>query len=116
MGDLSSVIKQAAMEAFEASTPVNILPGTVIKINPLEINVDQRFPLPEDFLIVPERLTRYEVDLKHIHQYTDDGVTMTTGEALPERIVIRSGLQIGDKVILIRVQSGQQYVVFDKVG
>ncbi|RRJ62396.1 DUF2577 domain-containing protein [Paenibacillus oralis] len=112
---LSDLIKQMSVGANDASKPVNVLYGTVTKINPLEVNVDQRFTLDEDFLVVTERLSRYEVDLKHNHTYINDGSQSNTGDALPDKIVIREGLKVGDKVLLLRVQGGQQYVVWDKV-
>lgn len=109
------IIKQAAKEAVEAGSPVNILYGEITANDPLEVNVDQRFTIDADFLIVPESLTRYEVDLKHSHTYTDDGASGTTAEGLLEKVVIRPGLQAGDKVVLVRIQGGQQYLILDKV-
>lgn len=91
-----NTIKQAAMEAIEASKPVAVMTGTVTKTSPLEVNVDQRFTLDADFLIVPESLTRY---------------TLMIGST---EYVVRSGLQAGDRVILLRVQGGQKYLVVDK--
>ncbi|MFS1514550.1 DUF2577 domain-containing protein [Chengkuizengella sp. SCS-71B] len=101
------LIKQASLGAVNASGPTKILYGTVAKINPLEINVDQRFKLPEDFLVVPESVTEIVVDLKHSHVGTE--------ESLNEPIVIRKGLEVGDKVLLLRIQGGQQYIVLDRV-
>lgn len=118
--NLTNLIKTAARQAVDASNPVHILFGEVTSIDPLEVNVDQRFNLTADFLVVPESLTRYEVDLSHSHSYQDNNgsgdTTRTSEVALVEPIVIRAGLQIGDKLILIRVQGGQKYVIFDKVG
>lgn len=94
---LVNLIKQASMGAFESSNPVAVLFGTVVKANPLEVNVEQRFTLTRDFLVLTERLTEYRV--------TVEG----------QQITIRRGLQTGDKVILLRVQGGQQYVVWDRV-
>lgn len=102
---LSDTIKRLGAGAIEAGNPVAVMFGKVTKTNPLEINVDQRFTLDEDFLIIPERLTRYEIDLRHKHS-TDE-------EAL--LVVIREGLKVGDTVLLLRVQGGQKYVVLDKV-
>lgn len=110
-----NAIRQAALSAMEAGNPVVVMFGTVTKDNPLEVNVDQRFTLDADFLIVPESLTRYEVDLKHAHSYTDDGLMSTTGDALTGNIIIRTGLQAGDRVILLRMQGGQKYLILDKV-
>lgn len=120
MMNLTNLIKTAAKQAVDASNPAHILFGEVTSIDPLEVNVDQRFNLTADFLVVPESLTRYEVDLSHSHSYQDNNgsgdTTRTSEVALVEPIVIRAGLQIGDKLILIRVQGGQKYVIFDKVG
>lgn len=106
-----NAIKQAAQDAIEASNPVTVMIGTVTKINPLEVNVDQRFTLDADFLIVPESLTRLEIDLRHAH--TAPGGT--TDDALTEPVVIRQGLQAGDRVVLLRIQGGQKYLILDKV-
>jgi len=104
-------IKRAALTAMEAAGPVAVVFGTVTKANPLEVNVDQRFTLDADFLIVPESLTRLEIDLRHVHT-APGGMT---GDALTEPVVIRPGLQIGDRVVLIRMQGGQKYLILDKV-
>jgi len=94
---LVNLIKQASMGAFESSNPVAVMFGTVTKANPLEVNVEQKFTLTRDFLVLTERLTEYK--------------TTIAGQ----EIVIRKGLQAGDKVILLRVQGGQQYIVWDRV-
>lgn len=108
---LGDTIKRLGIGAMEASNPVSVMYGQVTKTDPLEILVDQRFPLDEDFLIVTERLTRYEIDLKHNHIYSGG----ETEDALTDKIVIREGLKVGDSVLLLRVQGGQKYVVWDKV-
>lgn len=115
MSSLLDVIKKAGKEAVNADNPVNILYGEVTKVNPLEVNVDQRFTLTADFLVLTENMTRYEVGLTHTHQYDDDGLQETTEEALTEPVVIRKGLEVGNKVLLLRIQGGQKYVILDKV-
>lgn len=79
-----SIVKKVALDAVRASDPVAVMTGTVTKVNPLEVFVDQRFTLSEDFLIVPEQLAL-------------------------------RGLKSGDKLIILRVQGGQQFLLFDKV-
>ncbi len=108
---LVGAIKQASMGAMEAGSPVAVQIGTVKTTSPLSVTVDQRFTLTADFLILPERLARFEIDLHHSHAYSEG----TTGAALTDKIVIRAGLESGDKVILLRVQGGQQYVILDRV-
>ncbi|MDQ0063561.1 DUF2577 domain-containing protein [Paenibacillus harenae] len=104
-------IKKAGAAAYASGNPMAVLVGKVTSVNPLEVNVDPRFTLPEDFLIVPESLTKMEVDLSHSHNSYEG----STGEALTNKVVIRKGLEAGDAVLLLRVQGGQQYVVLDKV-
>ncbi len=111
MSSLLNVIKQAGIHAVEAGNPVAVMFGLVTGTDPLEVNVDQRFTLTADFLILPERLARYEIDLHHSHTYSEG----TTGAALTDKIVIRAGLQTGDKVVLVRMQGGQKFMILDKV-
>lgn len=87
MGILDT-IKKAGLGAVEAGNPVAILYGTVKSINPLEVIVDQRFPLTEDFLIVPERI---------------------------RELVPPNELKPGQQLLLLRVQGGNQYVIWDRV-
>lgn len=92
-------IKKAGAAAYAAGNPLAVMVGKVIQINPLEVNVDQRFTLSEDFLIIPESLVKYEIELQ-----------------TSEKLVIRTGLEAGDAVLMLRVQGGQQFVVLDKVA
>ncbi|MNU85105.1 hypothetical protein D3C71_748430 [compost metagenome] len=108
---ITDAIKQLSANQFEASNPLALRFGKVTKVNPLEVNVDQRFSLTEDFLIVPEQLTRYELDLKHKHGTSGE----STKDALPDKIVIREGLKPGDNVLMLRMQGGSQYILLDKV-
>lgn len=87
MANLLQLIKQAAKDAVEASNPVQVHFGTVLSEEPLEVQVDQRFILPAAALVVPESLGRYE----------------------------GRGLTAGDRVLLIRVQGGEKYVILDRV-
>jgi hypothetical protein len=116
---LLGVMKQAGVGAVEAGNPVAVLFGEVESSKPLAVRVDQRFTLPAAFLIVPESLFPYELELQHEHGYVDSTGTGTanrkTDRALSEPTVIRRGLEEGDKVLLLRIQGGQQYVVLDRV-
>lgn len=100
------IIKEASLGAVGAGNPVNITFGEVLNAEELKIKIDQKLILTKEFFIVPESLTRYEVDLTHSHNQTVPALG---------KLVIREGLKIGDKVLLLRVQGGQQYVILDKV-
>lgn len=91
-----NIIKQAALGAVDTSNPVSILFGEVTKVNPLEVSVDQRFSLSEDFLIVPEHVTEYRTSVED------------------QTVLIRRGLGKGDRVILLRAQGGHSFVILGK--
>ncbi|WP_097026183.1 DUF2577 domain-containing protein [Clostridium peptidivorans] len=104
------IVKKAGVDAVGAGNPVNIIFGEILSIEDLKIKIDQKLILPQEFFIIPENLTRYEIDLSHSHNYSNG----STSKEL-NKIVIREGLKQGDKVLLLRVQGGQQYVILDKV-
>lgn len=104
------IIKKAGVDAVGADNPVNILFGEVLDVDNLKIKLDQKLILPKEFFIVPESLTKYEVDLEHSHSIPE-GISSNS----LKKLVIREGLKQGDKVLLLRVQGGQQYVILDKV-
>lgn len=101
--DLHKGIKKIAVDAVEASKPVRIMYGTVTKSNPLQINVEQRLVLDKPFLIVTDHLSRKETRIRIPN--TDDHVD----------VVFDNRLKVNDKVILLREQGGQKYIVLDKV-
>jgi hypothetical protein len=104
------IIKQASIGAVGAGNPVEITLGEVVSIDKFEVKIEQKLILPKEFFIVPESLTRYEIDLTHSHS-THEG---STSNSL-NKVVIREGLKQGDKLLLLRVQGGQKYVILDKV-
>lgn len=104
------IIKKAGVDAVGANNPVNILFGEVLNVEELKIKIDQKFILSKEFFIIPQSLTKYEIDLSHSHSYSNG----STAKEL-NKITIREGLKQGDRVLLLRVQGGQQYVVLDKV-
>ncbi|WP_113673231.1 DUF2577 domain-containing protein [Vallitalea guaymasensis] len=78
-------LKQINQGVKDNSQDVTFYYGQVIEIHPLKIQVDQRFILDEDFLV------------------------------LTSTVAVNNSLHIGDKVVLLRAQGGQQYIVLDKV-
>lgn len=92
-----NLIKKVAKDAIEASNPVSILYGEVLESDPLKILVDQRFTLTKSFLIQTDSTTELSLTINGA-QYT-----------------LRPPLQAGDKVVLVRMQGGQKYLVLDKV-
>lgn len=97
MRTMLDIIKKAGVGAVEASSPVALLYGVVLSVSPLQVQVEQRFTLPESALVITEQLTEYKVRI---------------GE---EEVTIREGLYAGDRLLLARMQGGQSYVALDRV-
>lgn len=100
--NLLQVIKQAAMEAVEASEPSDFIFGTVKSTTPLIVTIDQKLELTSEFLILTSNVSDYKVK-----------ITSSTSEQM---VTIHNGLKNGDKVILIKQKGGQKYLVLDKIG
>lgn len=162
--DLLETMKKAATDAVETSKPVNIVFGKVVKVKPLEINVEQKMTLKKSQLILTRNVTDYTtkvtgdwntenktLNANHTHELTGDisvnskatispnpdnevisisntindnksvkqtNINLSHSHSIKlekKTIIIHNGLQVDDKVILLRMQGGQQYIVLDKV-
>lgn len=91
------IIKKASLGAVGSTNPVAFSYGMVIGTTPLQIQVDQKFILSGAALVLPESVI--ESKLKW-----DD-----------REIVLRRGLESGDRVLMVRMQGGQSYVVLDRL-
>ncbi|HBF9426555.1 TPA: DUF2577 domain-containing protein [Clostridioides difficile] len=83
--ELLQIIKKAAMDAVETSNPMALAFGTIESISPLRVKIEQKLSIGEIFLIQTDTFKRY----------TDK--------------------KVGDKVVLIRMQGGQQYLILDRM-
>lgn len=101
MANFNENIKKLALQAVMESKPVNINYGTVKTINPLSIEVENFKILPKEFFVLNRNVTNYKENI------TIDGVSKI--------ITINNALKIGEKVILIRFQGGQDYLVLDSM-
>ena len=113
MTDFTRQVKRAAVEATEAGKPVQILYGTVTKENPMEITMNQQKILDADDLILCSHLSDYEVELEMNWPVTGGEGGSITGI---KKVMFKNHLRVGEKVILLRQQEGQNYVVIDRMA
>ena len=115
--DLVRAMQQMSVGASEASYPADVMSGTILSAKPLKVQVEQRFTISGDMLVVPEHLTDYEIKVtveksntkeagepQHQHEYGGELV-----------IKVHGALKKGDRVQMIRQQGGQKFVIIDKV-
>lgn len=98
---LLRTIKKAALEAVEATKPTTVLFGKVISVSPLKISLDQKLTLESPFVVAPQTLTDFEMKI------------LIDGEE--KTIKVFNALKVGEKVILLKSQGGQQYFILDRV-
>jgi hypothetical protein len=91
------IIKKASLGAVSNTNPVAFSYGMVTGTDPLEIQVDQRFILSGPALVLPESVMESAIELEG------------------QRILVRRGLAPGDRVLLLRMQGGQSYIVLDRL-
>lgn len=127
--ELLKTLKKAAVEAVDATKPVQVCYGKVTGTSPLKILVDQKLTLGEGQLVLTRNVTDYQMDIsvshwtvaetKHTHPVTSGGTATATSHRHQykgrKKITVHNALQNGDAVVLIREQGGQKYIVIDRI-
>ena len=108
-----NLIKSAAKEQRESDAPATVCHGVVTSASPLSVQIDQRFIVSAANLIVPQHLSSYTVSA------TIDGST-ADAEGHNHKLGsyslrIDNSLKTGDRLILVRQDGGQMYLIVDRV-
>lgn len=122
--ELMKTIKRAAVEAVDASKPVQVCFGKVTSSSPLKILVEQKLPLGEGQLILTRNVTNFTTEVTV--DWSTNNKSGGSGESAfashahgisgRKKITVHNGLAVGDEVILLRQQGGQKYIVVDRIG
>lgn len=140
MADMNELIKKIALLAIEETKPTTVVFGEVTSVSPLKITIDQKFTLSEDFLILTSNVKDHDVYMtfdfstettslsaNHTHNaITEDNVKVDVSQKNislnhshsvkgKKKFTIHNGLSKGEKVILIRFNKGQKFLVLDRV-
>lgn len=117
------LVKQAAVEAVEATKPVQFLFGKVISVSPLKIQVSAKSIYTEKMLILTRNVTDFEVDMTVSH-ITENRAGGSGDPAFAshnheykgkKKFKVHNALIVGDEVVLGRVQGGKRFVVIDRI-
>lgn len=91
------VMRNIANDISRSSYSTDILYGKVISLSPLTIEVDNRFEIDEEFLILSTLVKKKEITLQ------DD-----------TNVVLWNDLSVAEDVILLRHSGGQRFYVLDR--
>lgn len=100
---LIKIIKKAAIDAVMARKPMAMCMGEVVSASPLKISIDQKMTLSATQLMLTSAVRDFEVE--------------TTADDSPDcnKISVHLGMNIGEKVILLRCDGGQKFIVLDRL-
>lgn len=143
MTTLLDIIQQVCRREREEAKPTDIAIGTVTQVDPLAITLHSNMPpLPADVLLLTEAVMEKKINFAHTHDFSHNHtVPQVTNQPQPDAItdngtltgvkfnqedigdidqdgsfsVVTPRLKVGDKVLLLRVMGGQQYVILSRV-
>ena len=106
-------VQKAIKNMADSMKLTDLVYGEVTSISPLKIKVDQKLELTSSVIILTSAVIEKKINYSHTHGYSN-GTTSTESPDLSEVIIVE-GLLIGDKVIMLRVENGQKFIVLSKV-
>lgn len=102
MSELIDVLRSLVQESVGALKPAELATGTVESVAPLKIKtIETQLSIPEAALIVVETLK-------------EKTATVEGGSGSGGSVVLQKGLEAGEKVIMLRLNAGQRYLVLSR--
>ncbi len=122
MSDIIRSIRQIVLDSVNAQKLSTVVYGTVESVAPLKVRIDQKLVLEQEHLKLTRAVIDYEVDMTvdHVTENRSGGSEYAAFESHNheykgrKKFLIHNGLVDGDKVTMIRVHGGQQYLIIDK--
>ena len=88
-------------------TKSNFVFGEVKSVSPLEISIDGLPTIEEEMIILGKNVKEYKA-YQDIHSHPTVGSTS-------DFVIVNRGLQVGDKVFMIRSNDGQKFYVAERL-
>lgn len=118
MSELVKAFQGLATNAMSASMPAEVCFGTVVSEAPIAVAVDQKMTVGAAQLVLARALTDHLVDLE-VEWETEgasEGEAHTHEIRKEKQVKVMGALKNGQRVLLLRMQGGQKYVVVDRLG
>lgn len=101
MAELAGVLQQLSQGVIEGMKLTDMAVGTVVSASPLSVQADSAMPpIPEKALSLTDAVIARTAKVQ-------GGAGGT--------VVIHDGLKTGDKVLMLRVKNGQNYIILSKI-
>ena len=100
MSEFVGVIQQIVQNTIEAMKMADKATGTVESVSPLRVKIDSSIQsVPSAALLLTDTVRERVVPVQG-------------GEGT---VTIREGLKEGDRVLMLKVQNGQQYIILSRI-
>lgn len=125
MANINDAIKQLVMQTLQNTELSDVVSGEVINDNPLQIKIDSKIILTDEFLVLTNNVRDYETTVDYIEVTESEEETNTeetdkeeTPEPTPKtaKCTIHNALKVGDNVLMLQQSGGQMFIVLDKIG
>ncbi len=113
--ELIEIIQEIAMKTVDGNKPLEVRIGYVEKVNPVVVELIGGFKISESSLTLTNNVRDSEVEVE-IDWGTEVASQHTHGVTGVKKVVIRNGLKVGDKVLILRTQGGEKHIVLDKIA
>ena len=131
-------LQKSAKNAQKAETYAGIYHGVVEAINPLKIKIEQLVTLPAEFFTLTSLVKDFDIDMEMTVDHSVEDTSLNaatlmspsgpvTGALTPNphkhnykgkktfTMHVKLGLQVGEKVIMVRDHGGQKFLIVDRV-
>lgn len=125
MANINDAIKQLVMQTLQNTELSDVVSGEVINDNPLQIKIDSKIILTDEFLVLTNNVRDYETTVDYIEvteSKEETDTEETDKEETPEptsktaKCTIHNALKVGDNVLMLQQSGGQMFIVLDKIG
>lgn len=113
MADITEAIRKLVAQTVNNFDLSDILTGTVTSVSPLEIKIDTKITLTDDFLVLTNSVRDYEVDVSFEWQAEENEDAETTPKKA--KCTVHNALEVGDNVLLVQQSGAQMFIVLDKI-
>lgn len=117
-------VKRAALEAVRSQKPMVFCLGEVASAEPLSIRVEQKMTLRKEQLLLTSTVRDFTVQMTVDHTTETEEAVGGIDEALLPHVhpykgkksfKVHLSLKKGEKVLLLRCDGGQKYIVLDRL-
>lgn len=107
MKEMVDAVKMATDNMIESKKLTGVYQGLVVETAPLKIKIDQKLSISGKQIVLTDAVQDHDVEI------TIHGITDSDGDSLSGKttITFHKDLQIGETVLLVRRQGGQQFMV-----